>query len=90
MRRILVFLRWKSKNWLQRGDQSIIASLMTCQYQLEGFCAYAFWQAHIFEALHEHFTGIWSSLELPRERLTDQIYPVRLDSDLMELDGDDV
>ena len=47
-------------------------------------------QAHIFEALHEHFTGIWSGLELPREHLTDQIYPICLDSDLMELDGDDV
>ena len=90
MRCVLVFLRWKSENWLQRGDRSIIASLTTCQYQLEGLRAYTFQQAHIFEALREHFTGIWSGLELPREHLTDQIYPVRLDSDLMELDGDDV
>lgn len=89
MRRIREFLRWKSKNWLQKGNQKVISSLTTCPYQLEGLHTYASRQAHIFNALREHFTGIWSGLELPRECLTEYTHAARLNSDLMELDGDD-
>ena len=89
MHRIHEFLRWKSENWLQKGNQKVISSLTTCPYQLEGLHAYASHQAHIFDTLREHFTGIWSSLELPWECLTEYTHAACLNSDLMELDGDD-
>ena len=40
--------------------------------------------------LMNHFLGIWTGLELPREYLTEPVYPVNLNSDSMELDGDGV
>jgi hypothetical protein len=89
MRRVLKFLTWKSDSWLQKGIKETISSLTTCPYQLEGLRAYASRQARVFSALHDHFLGIWNGLELPREHLTERIHPIRLDSDLMELDGDD-
>ena len=90
MRRVLAFLKWKSNGWLRKGGQNIISPLTTCQYQLEGLRAYASRQAHVFDALREHFIGIWRGFELPRECLTEYTHCVRLDSDLMELDGDDI
>ena len=90
MRRVLEFLKWKSNNWLRKGDPEPTSTLSTCPYLLEGLHAYASRQSQVFDALREHFLGIWSGLEIPREHLTEHIYPVQLDSDLMELDGDDV
>ena len=72
---------WRRKN---RGRYT------DCPYQLEGLCAYACWQASVFTDIHEHFLGIWKGLELPREHLNEPIYPINLDSDVMELDGDDI
>jgi hypothetical protein len=89
MRRVLVSLKWKSDSWLRKGDREVISSLATCPYQLEGLHAYASRQAHVFKSLRDHFSGIWSGLELPREHLTEPTRNVRLDSDLMELDGED-
>ena len=60
MQRALQFLRWKSGNWLQKGSTNAISSLATCPYQLKGLRAYASRQAHVFNALHDHFLGIWS------------------------------
>ena len=88
MQQVLQFLRWKSSNWLQKGSMNAISSLATCPYQLEGLHAYASQQAHIFNTLHDHFLGTWSGLELPQGHLTEPVHPVCLDSDLMELDGD--
>jgi len=89
MRRVLEFLKWKSSDWLRKGCPEATAVLSTCPYQLEGLRAYASRQANVFDTLRAHFLGIWSGLEIPREHLTEQVHPVRLDSDLMELDGDD-
>ena len=90
MRRVLVSLKWKSDDWLHKGDIKATSSLTDCPFQLEGLRAYASRQANIFDSLRQHFFGIWSGLELPREQLTEFTSCVRLDSDLMELDGDDV
>ena len=76
-------------HWLQKGDQKVVSSLTTCPYQLKGLHTYASWWAYIFDTLCEHFTGIWSGLELPQENLTKHTHCVHLNSDLMELDGDD-
>ena len=89
MRRVLAFLKWRSDDWLRRGDDKTISPLTACPYQLEGLRAYAFRQARVFDDLRNHFFGIWSGLELPREHLTEPVHRVPLDSDLMELDGDD-
>ena len=90
MRRVLVFLKWRSDHWLQKGKMETISSLTVCPFQLEGLHAYASRQASIFDSLRQHFSGIWSGLELPHEQLTESAPCVRLDSDLMELDGDDI
>lgn len=84
-----MFLRWKSDDWSRKGGAEAISSLTTCQYQLEGLHAYAFRQARVFHDIHDHFLGIWKGLELPREHLTEPVYPVDLGPDAMELDGDD-
>ena len=89
MRRVLAFLKWKSDKWLAQGNPQAIFSLTNCPHQLEGLRAYACWQAGVFSNIHDHFLGIWKGLELPREHLTEHIYPIDLNSDAMELDGDD-
>ena len=90
MRQVLVFLRWTSNNWSQRGNVDVISLLTVCPYQLEGLRAYACRQAHVFRDIHDHFLGIWKGLELPREHLVEPTYPADLGPDAMELDGDDV
>jgi hypothetical protein len=90
MRRVLKFLRWKSKEWVRRGETEAIALLTTCPYKLEGLHAYANRQAQVFRDLHNHFLAIWKGLSQPREPLVEPIYPVDLDPDAMELDGDDI
>jgi hypothetical protein len=90
MRRVLTFLKWKSNNWLQKGDTQVISSLTQCPYQLEGLRAYACRQANVFSDIHDHFLGIWMGLELPREHMIESVYPVSLGSDAMELDGGDM
>jgi hypothetical protein len=89
MRRVLVFLRWKSDDWSRKGDTTTISSLATCPYLLEGLYAYARRQARVFRDIHDHFLGIWGGLELPREHLTEPACPIGLDWDTMELDGED-
>lgn len=89
MRRVLEYLKWKSNDWLRKGRPETIATISTCPYQLEGLRAYASRQANVFDTLRVHFLGIWSGLQIPRKHLAEQTHPVRLDSDLMELDGDD-
>ena len=89
MRRTLAFLKWKSDNWLEKGNLQAISSLTNCPHQLKGLHAYAYRQANVFGDIHDHFLRIWKGLELPREHLAEPIYPVNLDSDVMELDGDD-
>ncbi|KAF9777691.1 hypothetical protein BJ322DRAFT_1114826 [Thelephora terrestris] len=90
MRRILESLKWKSKNWLQKGDDQVISLLTTCPFQLEGLRAYAHRQAHVFSNLLNHFLGIWTGLELPRKHLSEPFHPADLSLDVMELDGDDI
>ena len=90
MRRVLAFLRWKSANWLEKGNTQAISSLTNCPHQLEGLRAYACRQANVFSDIQRHFLGIWMGLKLLREYLTEPIYPVNLNSDVMELDRDDV
>jgi hypothetical protein len=90
MRRVLEFLKWKSHNWLQKGDANVVALLAACPYQLEGLEAYACRQAYVFRDIHDHFLGIWKGLELPREHLDEPAHPADLGPDAMELDGDDV
>lgn len=89
MRRVLEFLKWKSNDWLLKGDTKVVSSLATCPYQLEGLRAYACRQSHVFRDIHDHFRSIWKGLELPREHLTEPTGPVDRDLDAMELDGDD-
>jgi len=89
MRRVLVFLGWKSNDWLQKGDSKVVSALTDCPHQLEGLRAYACRQANVFSDIHNHFLGIWMGLELPREHLTEPIHFVD-SSDAMELDGDDI
>ena len=90
MRRVLEFLKWKFNDWSRKGSADTISSLTTCPYQLEGLSAYARRQANVFCDIHNHFLGIWKGLELPREHLTEPIYPTDLSSDAMELDGEDI
>lgn len=89
MRRTLEFLRWKSKDWICKGDDRIVSPLATCPFQLEGLRAYSSRQAHVYANLHNHFSGIWRGLELPREHLVEWFQPADLSSDAMELDGED-
>jgi hypothetical protein len=89
MRRVLTFLRWRSSDWLLKGDAQVTSSLTHCPYQLEGLHAYASRQASVFKAIHDHFLGIWTGLELPWEHLIEPIHPISLDSDAMQLDGGD-
>lgn len=89
MRRVLAFLEWKSDDWLQKGDLPTISSLTDCPLQLEGLRAYSCRQANIFTDIHNHFLSIWKGLELPREHLVEPVYPLNLNSDVMQLDGDD-
>ena len=90
MRRVLAFLEWKAKDWLRKGDPEAVTSLTSCPYKTEGLCAYACRQAGVFRDIRDHFLGIWTGLELPREHLTEPVHPVDPNSDAMELDGDDV
>ena len=89
MRRVLAFLKWKSEDWCQKGEQPVISSLTTCHFQLEGLHAYASRQASVFSDIHNHFLGIWRGLELPREHLTEPFYPPDISFDAMQLDMDD-
>ena len=90
MRRVLVYLEWKSDDWLRKGDMTTISSLTACPKLLEGLHAYAHRQARVFRDLHDHFLGIWKGFELPREHLTEPAPPTGLDRIPMDLDGDDV
>lgn len=90
MRRVLEFLKWKSRDWSRKGSADFTFALATCPYQLEGLRAYAFRQANVFCSIHNHFLGIWKGLELPQEHLAEPIHPTDLDSDALELDGDDL
>lgn len=90
MRRVLAYLRWKSRDWLQKGDPVAVALLTTCPYKAEGLRAYAHRQANVFGDIRDHFLGIWTGLELPRDHLVEPIYPADPDSDAMELDGNDI
>ena len=89
MRHVFAFFKWKSRDWLRKGDNQIISSLATCPLQLEGLRAYACRQADIFASLHNRALSIWKGLEIPRECLTEPFYPADLSLDAMELDGDD-
>lgn len=89
MRRVLAFLMWKSDDWFRKGDTRVTLSLTNCPYQAEGLRAYACRQASVFNDIHNHFLGIWKGLESPREHLLESVHPINLDSDGMELDGDD-
>ena len=89
MRRVLVFLKWRSNSWLRKGDARAISLLATCPHLLEGLHAYACRQSYLFRDICHHFLRIWKGLELPREHSTEPIYKVGLDWDAMELDGDD-
>ena len=80
---------WRAQDWLQKGDPVVVYSLTTCPYQAEGLHAYACRQAAVFSDIRDHFYGIWSGFALPREHLTEPVYPVDPDVDAMELDGDD-
>lgn len=90
MRRVLEFLKWKSNDWSRKGSADFISSLATCPYQLEGLHAYACRQANVFRNIHNHFLGIWTGLELPREHLDETSYPADLSPGAIELDGDDI
>ena len=90
MRRVLEFLKWKSKDWLKRGNERLISSLTQSPLQLEGLRAYAHRQANVFSDLHNHFLGIWKGLEFPREHLDAPFHPTDLSLDEMEVDGDDL
>lgn len=89
MRRVLEFLKWKSRDWLRKGGDQVVSSLTICPLQLEGLRAYACRQAGVFADIHTHFLGIWKGLKPPREHLTEPVYPADLSVDAMELDGDD-
>ena len=90
MRRVLVFLKWKSDGWFQKGGTMTISSLTTCPHLLEGLHAYAQRQGHVFRDICHHFLRIWKGLEVPREESTKPVCSVGLDWDAMDLDGDDV
>lgn len=90
MRRVLVFLKWKSDDWFRKGETTTISSLTTCPHLLEGLRAYAHRQGRVFRDICHHFLRIWKGLELPREGSTKPVYSVGIDWDAMELDGDDV
>jgi hypothetical protein len=90
MRRVLTYLRWKSNDWLDNGDPRAITLLAKSPDHLEGLHAYACRQANVYIDLHDHFLGIWSGLELPREYLTEPDHPLDLHSDVMEMDRDDI
>ena len=90
MRRVLEFLKWKSWDWLRKGDRRLISSLTSCPYQLEGLRAYACRQSKVFSSIHNHFCAVWKGLELPREHLTEPIYPINDSLEAMEVDGDDI
>ena len=89
MRRILEFLKWKSRDWLRKGNNQVVSSLTSCPLQLEGLRAYASQQAGVFGSIHDHFLGLWKGLEPPRERLTEPFFPVDPAFDVMEWDRDD-
>ena len=89
MRRVLEFLKWKSKDWLHKGGHQNIYSLAICPSQLKGLRAYSSRQARVYSDLHNHFLGIWKGLELPREHLVEPFRPADISLDAMELDGDD-
>ena len=89
MRRVLEFLRWKSKDWFGKGYHRTIPPFATCPFQLEGLRAYSSRQAHVYSDLHNHFLGIWKGTELPREHLAELFRPADLSLVAMELDGDD-
>ena len=89
MRRVLVFLKWRSNDWFQKGGTAAISLLTTCPHLLEGLRAYSWRQAQVFRDIHNHFLGIWKGLELPREHLTEPVPSIGLDWDAMELDGND-
>ena len=75
MRRTLEFLKWRSGGWFQKGRADTISSLTACPYRLEGLRAYMCQQANVFCDIHNHFLGIWKGLELPREHLSEPVYP---------------
>jgi hypothetical protein len=89
MRRVLESLKWRSKDWLRKGEHAV-SSLTTCHFQLEGLHAYARRQADVFSNIHDHFLGIWKGLELPQEHLTEPFHLPDLSLDAMEMDGDDL
>lgn len=82
-------MKWKSNDWLEKGDLDLISSLTDCPYKLDGLRAYACRQADVFNGLYDHFLGIWKGLNLPHEHLTEPIHPLDPNVDMMELDGDD-
>lgn len=89
MRRVLKFLKWKSRSWLGKGSDEVISSFTSCPLQLEGLRAYTYRQADIFGDIHNHAWGIWEGLELPRTYRIEPFHPLDLSRDAMELDGDD-
>lgn len=90
MRRVLVYLRWKSNEWLEKSAPPAIALLAKSPDHLEGLHAYACRQANVYIDIRNHFLGIWSGLELPREHLTEHEHPLDLHSDVMEMEGADI
>ena len=85
-----MYLKWKSDDWLSKGDTTAISSLTASPRLLEGLRAYACRQSRVFRDLHDHFLGIWKGFESPREHLTEHALPAGLDQMPMDLDGDDV
>ena len=78
MRRVLVFLEWKSKWWLQR--QSLREGV--ARELGEGLMAYALEQANVQECLASHFQEIW------RGSLNDRTADSLIDA-IDDLDGED-
>jgi len=56
MRRVIEFLKWKSKWWVSRAE---------CPSEdkglVEGLCAYAYKQASLQKGLSQHFQSIWKT-----------------------------
>ena len=88
MRRTLVFLKWKSSLWSAKTSE-LPSSLSPAV--CEGLSAYAFRQAAVFTALHDHFSSLWQGFEVLTSS-DDQPAPVplQLEETMQGVEGGDV